>query len=142
MIKYANGNAARRNAEILVSDDLLSASLYFHRVDADYFVAFEQLEKWLHHNGVVFGINRELLRVIAASPSSYIHPVIIAEGKRAVEGKNGRVEYIYDMDEDSTRPIETEDGKVNYKEVTQLRNVKRGQLIAKKNPAGACRAGH
>ncbi|WP_028561408.1 DUF342 domain-containing protein [Paenibacillus pinihumi] len=122
------------NAEILVSDDLLSASLYFHRVDADYFVAFEQLEKWLHHNGVVFGINRELLRVIAASPSSYIHPVIIAEGKRAVEGKNGRVEYIYDMDEDSTRPIETEDGKVNYKEVTQLRNVKRGQLIAKKIP--------
>ncbi|MBJ6363404.1 DUF342 domain-containing protein [Paenibacillus sp. GCM10012307] len=129
------------NAEILVSDDLLSASLYFKRADADYFVAFEQLEKWLYDNGIVYGIKRDLLRVLAASPMSYSHPVIIAEGKRSVEGKSGRVEYIYNMDEHNKMLVETEDGKVNYKEINQLRNVKRGQLIARKIPPGPSEPG-
>lgn len=34
--------------------------------------------------------------------------------------------------EDAHKPLETVDGRVDYKELTRLRNVKRGQLIAER----------
>jgi uncharacterized protein (DUF342 family) len=39
------------------------------------------------------------------------------------------------MDDEQQRPAELEGGKVDFKEITQLKNVRRGQLIAEKIPA-------
>lgn len=130
------------NAEVLVSEDLLSASLYFKQVDPDSILDYKELEKWLHTNNIVHGINIELLRVIAASPASYCaQPVIIAEGTPAVDGVNGKVEYIYNMDDDFAGPAKLDNGKVDFREVTTLRNVKRGQLIARKISPEPAQAG-
>lgn len=115
------------------SADKLSAFLTINRL-TDYFsCTAEELECFARSKGIVYGLRTDVLNQIAADPVAYCkEQTLIAQGTAPVPGKDGYVKLIYDMDKKNSRPAETDDGKIDFKEVVQLKNVIRGQLIAER----------
>ncbi|GFZ84048.1 polymerase [Paenibacillus marchantiophytorum] len=121
---------------ISVSDNKLSASLLITNAEADFKVTIGELEDLIQKNHIVHGLNIPLLAQIAADPKSFYHQkVVIATGTKPVDGQNGSIKYIFVFDEDEKKPLELDDGRVNYKEVVTLHNVRKGQLIGQRSLA-------
>ncbi|MFD0698358.1 DUF342 domain-containing protein [Paenibacillus sp. GCM10027628] len=118
---------------ITISDDKLSAFLLINNADDNFSVTVGQLEELITANHIVHGLNRTLLSQISTNPKSFFHQkVVIASGTKPQEGQNGYIKYIYDFDNEDKKPLEMEDGRVNYKEVISIHNVKKGQLIGQR----------
>lgn len=60
---------------------------------------------------------------------------MIATGTAPVKGVDGSINFLYDLSNDAKRPVEMQDGKVDFKEVTSINNVRKGQLIAERIPS-------
>ncbi|UVI32524.1 DUF342 domain-containing protein [Paenibacillus spongiae] len=115
------------------SQDKLTAYLKFNVADDQFTCTFSELEAFVRSNGIQFGIDTVVLAKIAEQPKAFFHTqTVIAQGQPAVNGQDGTIRLAYNMEEEDRRPAELEDGKVDFKEISQLKNVKRGQLIAEK----------
>lgn len=120
---------------ITFSDDKGIAYLQFIKKDENFSCSVEDLDSFLFSHNIRFGIQRDIVQRISSNPEEYFwNRVPIAIGEPAVNGKDGRVILTVDMEEDR-RPLEKEDGKVDYKELVRLHNVRKGQLIARVIPA-------
>ncbi|REJ16688.1 MAG: DUF342 domain-containing protein [Paenibacillaceae bacterium] len=121
---------------VTISPDNLSAALYFHKAVDDFRCTAEQLDEYLRSRGIVFGIRRDVLESIACNPKAYFYSqTVVAAGHPPIDGKDGMIRLVIDLDEDERKPAELEDGTVDFKELTKIRNVKKGQLIAERVPA-------
>ncbi|WP_028611011.1 DUF342 domain-containing protein [Paenibacillus harenae] len=118
---------------IQTSADKQSAFLTFNRMTDEFLIRDEELERFIRGNGVVHGLRTEVLKQICANPLAYYkEQTLVAEGDPALPGKDGFIKLAYDMEKQDNRPAELDDGKVDFKEVVKLKNVKRGQLIAER----------
>ncbi|MDQ8733333.1 FapA family protein [Paenibacillus sp. LHD-38] len=118
---------------IQTSADKLSAFLTFSRMSDEFECNGDELEGFLRSKGIVYGLRREVLNQIGTNPLAYCREqTLIAQGEAPLPGKDGYVKLAYDMNKNNQAPTELEDGKVDFKEVVQLKNVKRGQLIAER----------
>ncbi|MFF2482624.1 DUF342 domain-containing protein [Paenibacillus sp. NPDC058071] len=118
---------------IQTSLDKLSAFLTFNRIDDQFACKPEELERFIRSKGITHGIRTDVLNGISSNVLAYCkEQTLVAFGQEAQAGKDGYIRFIYDMKDREHRPAELEDGKVDYKEVSQLKNVKRGQLIAER----------
>ncbi|MBD2870712.1 DUF342 domain-containing protein [Paenibacillus arenilitoris] len=116
---------------IQTSADKQSAFLTFNRLTDEFETNGGELERFIRSKGVVHGLRTEVLNQIAANPIAFCkEQTQIAEGDSPKPGKDGSIRLAYDMDDRHNGPTELEDGKVDFKEVVKLKNVKRGQLIA------------
>lgn len=118
---------------IQIAADKLAAFLTFSRITDEFECNGNELERFVQSKGVVHGLRNEVLNQIAANPLAYYkEQTLIAQGESPVPGKDGFIKLVYDMEQTNSTPTELEDGKVDFKEVLQLKNVKRGQLIAER----------
>ncbi|AGA58197.1 MAG: DUF342 domain-containing protein [Thermobacillus sp.] len=121
---------------VTISPDNLSAVLYFHKAVDNFRCTAEQLDEYLRSRGIVLGIRRDVLESIACNPKAYFYSqTVVAAGHPPIDGKDGMIRLVIDLDEDERKPAELEDGTVDFKELTKIRNVKKGQLIAERVPA-------
>jgi len=121
---------------VTISPDNLTAVLYFHKAVENFKCTAEQLESFLRNRGVVYGIHGDVLESIASNPKAfYYSQTVVATGQPPIDGKDGMIRLIYDLDSDERRPVQHEDGTVDFKELSKIRNVKKGQLIAERTPA-------
>jgi uncharacterized protein (DUF342 family) len=123
--------------QVTVSEDKMQAYLVFRRVEGDLKITSRELEQYISSQGIHFGIQSDTLYLISQSPQEFFFTQnVIAIGIPPIEGKDGYVKVLYGESSDQERrPMEREDGSVDYREVTQLANVKAGQLIAERVPA-------
>lgn len=122
--------------DISLSDDKLFAYLKFANCEDSFRVSKGQLMELIASYHIVYGIDEEKIAAIVDDPKAFFFSqTVIAKGDAPKNGQDGRVQMMYDLDDKSKRPAELEDGKVDYKEVTTIHNVKKGQLIAQKIPA-------
>ncbi|QMV40143.1 DUF342 domain-containing protein [Cohnella cholangitidis] len=123
--------------QVTISEDKMQAYLVFKRVEGDLKVTSRELEQYLQSQGIKFGIQTDLLYLISQKPQEfYFTQNIVAVGTPPQPGVDGFVKVLYgETEEEERRPVEREDGSVDYKQVTQLANVKAGQLIAERIPA-------
>lgn len=120
---------------VAVSIDKLQAEVSFSDCDETFSCSLSQLEELLKSHHVVYGIKPEVLMRIAANPKAFLlEKTLAAAGLPPVDGKDGYVEYMYDLKSSDKRPLQQEDGRVNFKEVTAINNVLKGQMIAKRIP--------
>ncbi|WP_308639270.1 DUF342 domain-containing protein [Paenibacillus silvisoli] len=127
---------------VQLAQDKLTATLQFNVADEKFSCTQAQLEEFIKSHGIKTGIRQDVLRLIAMNPSAHFYSQnVIAQGEPPVSGQDGYIRYSYDMNEGEYRPVEIEGGKVDFKEVTQLKNVKRGQLLAEKVMATAGKDG-
>ncbi|MFC4775368.1 DUF342 domain-containing protein [Paenibacillus sp. GCM10023252] len=119
---------------IQVSADKLSAYLTFSRLNDEFQCLPEQLERYVRSHGVLYGLRLDVIGQIAKNPIVYYkEQTLIAQGEPVREGKDGSIKMVHDMElEPDHRPVELQDGKVDFKEIVQLKNVKRGQLVAER----------
>jgi uncharacterized protein (DUF342 family) len=122
--------------QVTISDDKLHAYLIFKRVEGDISLSVRELEQYLLSQGIKYGLQTDTLYLITQRPQDfYFSQNMIAIGLPPTHGEDGYVNVLYgDSDKQSRRPTEREDGSVDYKDVTQLANVKVGQLIAERVP--------
>lgn len=84
---------------------------------------------FLQANGVTFGYREDVIRELADSPL-YGQPVLVAEGRKPVNGEDGKVIFNFETDIGNIRLKEI-DGKVDYRELNKINNVVSGQVLAK-----------
>ncbi|MFC3746319.1 DUF342 domain-containing protein [Paenibacillus sp. GCM10012306] len=133
--------ALNQYLSITFSDDKGIAYLQFSKKDENFSCSIEDLEAFLHSHNIRYGIERDIVQRISTHPEEYFfNRVPIAIGDSAENGTDGRVVLTIDMEEDRG-PAEKADGKVDYKDLVRLQNVRKGQLIAKTIPPLAGKPG-
>ncbi|OXM84694.1 DUF342 domain-containing protein [Paenibacillus rigui] len=122
--------------EITLSEDKLSAYLQFKNSEDGLTFTLTQLEQVLESYHVVHGVDRGKLEEIVKSPEAYfLAQTLIALGTPPVPGQDGRITLMQNVSAEAKKPSELEDGTVDFREVTSISNVRKGQLIAKRMPA-------
>ncbi|NLM75506.1 MAG: DUF342 domain-containing protein [Clostridiaceae bacterium] len=92
----------------------------------------EAIVQALYSKGVVFGMSEEKIRELVENPV-YGQQVLVAEGVPPVNGQNGSVRYLVDINKEK-KPTILEDGTVNYKDLDLIENITKGQKLAELIP--------
>lgn len=126
------------DACIVVSEDKMSVSIDFSQVKDILRKKLEKLEVsdimlLLKNRDVKQGISRNRIKAMLDN-KTYDKPVVIAEGKEAVNGENGEFTYYFRKKLDR-KPRVLEDGSVDYKNMTLFESVEKDKLIAEYKPA-------
>ena len=86
----------------------------------------------LRDKGIVFGINAGVLEDLERFPV-YGQTIQVAEGIPSINGKNGYVTWLVDINKDR-KPTIREDGTVDYKDMNLIESVTKGQALAQLVP--------
>jgi hypothetical protein len=120
---------------VTLSQDKLQAYLEIQEWDDSMPLTVESLEELLSRHSVQYGIKHDQLSAIAANPEQYVlKKMLVAQGVAPVHGENGKIEYLFDTEPEEYSPMETEDGKVDFRQVRRLKNVLKGQKLAQRIP--------
>jgi hypothetical protein len=88
----------------------------------------------IERKGIKSGLDEELLKSIAKE-REYGYKYVIAKGKAAIKGDNATIEYQFDIAGlGKAKPKQKEDGTVDFKELSTVHNVSKGQVLAIKTP--------
>ena len=87
----------------------------------------------MKQNRVYHGINEERLMEFADKPS-YREKIEVAEGTRAINGKDAYIQYNFETDQTKIQLKEGTNGRVNFKELNIIQNVVENQHLARKMP--------
>ncbi|MEF2965186.1 FapA family protein [Paenibacillus sp. M1] len=126
----------RQILSVTINDDKTVAYLQFAKKDEEFSCTLEALQHFLRSEGLNYGIQEDIVKRFVINPREYFYSKTpIAIGVEPQQGEDGKIRYAVPMEEDIRyQPLETDDGKVDYKEVTRLNNVRKGQLIAELVP--------
>jgi len=95
-------------------------------------LSVDELQANLKYQGVVFGVLEKEASNLVDMPI-YNQKIALAQGMRPLNGSDAKVSYFFDT-QVIIRPKEIE-GKVDFKELNAIRNVLKGEELAKKEPA-------
>lgn len=81
--------------------------------------------------GIVSGIQEDVLERIAAAVKKGETPqdIVIAEGTLPFAGEKPSVDLNFEF---SKKPVEDENGRINYREIGTIVNIRKGQVLARK----------
>ena len=102
-------------------------------------ISSDYVRSFLASNGVVHGVKDDVLEELELSPR-YGRPIVAAEGTRAHDGANARIDYNFKLERDAVT-LREKDGRVDFKDISHVENVVAGQLLARKIPAEAGQPG-
>ncbi|MDR2795968.1 MAG: FapA family protein [Spirochaetaceae bacterium] len=103
--------------------------------------SYEDYSETLKNNGVVYGINEELLKSFADNPI-YREKICIAVSTKPIDGRDSYLEYFFETEPGNVKLSEGADGKVNFKELNIIQNVTKDQKLAKLYKAEKGRNGY
>jgi uncharacterized protein len=92
----------------------------------------------LASRGVTFGIKQDIIDITLDFYTQHgigEENLVIAEGKSAVQGEDGRIDYLVREPVVELRPMP--DGSIDYREISSMTKVKKGQPVARCVPPGA-----
>ncbi len=131
----SGSEASGSEVAVLVSEDGLTASIQCMIPESAPLMTRDMITKLLQEKNVNFGINDANIDLFVSSPLSYVdQPLVIAEGQPPIHGKDGKIEHLFDSKDNQPRPLELEDGKVDYRELIRINNVVEGEIIAEMIP--------
>ncbi|WP_139488961.1 DUF342 domain-containing protein [Brevibacillus dissolubilis] len=122
---------------IKISKDKMAAELLLQPADQENWrVTVLDIKAALRDGGVHFGILDDVIDKVCKNPTQYINiPVTVAVGLEATPGKDARIEFTQQSNSQERKPLELEDGRVDFYSVLNIANVMRGQLLARKIPS-------
>lgn len=94
-------------------------------------VTFDQIEKSLKAQGVRCGISEEKINEFVDNPV-YSTPFEVASAVLPENGKDAYVQYNFETDKSKLKARESEKGNVDFKELNNIQNVVKGQVLAVK----------
>jgi len=90
----------------------------------------EEIISLLQSKGVSFGIKEEDIENFIDYPQ-YNTQVLVAEGRKAVDGEDAHIVYNFTVNHSHIQ-LKEKNGRVDFKEQNLIENVEAGQLLAKK----------
>ncbi|GIQ68617.1 hypothetical protein XYCOK13_14410 [Xylanibacillus composti] len=128
---------------IVLEEDKLKAYVQFTNIDEQFTLTKEELLSVLKAHHIVYGIRHEALTEIVEKLPEYLYKrTLIAEGDRPRDGADGWIQMAEGVyHEEKGGPGKQEDGKVDFKQVRQINNVRKGELIATRVSAEEGKAG-
>ncbi len=114
---------------ILLSADRLEAYMIFPQEQRKVHISVDYVEQVLRRNGVVYGIDRERISR-ALEEKCFGEKVLVACGDKPLEGEDGTYKFFFNT-EPSRKPVELEDGRVDYQNVDIFEEVEQGQTLAR-----------
>jgi uncharacterized protein (DUF342 family) len=96
-------------------------------------LTLEDYHSLLKQNRVYHGVKEEFLKDFADRPV-YREKIEVAEGTRAINGKDAYMQYNFETDQTKIRLREGTNGRVNFKELNIIQNVTQNDLLARKMP--------
>ena len=85
----------------------------------------------LKANRVVFGFDENAINDFVDRPS-YKMPILVAEGRKPVNGRDAYIQYNFEVDTSKVQIEEKSDGSVDFKAKGMVQNVVKNQPLAKK----------
>jgi uncharacterized protein (DUF342 family) len=121
---------------VSLAEDKSSASVQIAMISGSFTYTVNDIIAYLHKNNVRYGYLHDVIQQISQEPGPFIQKkTVVAVGEPPGDGIDGEIRNLFDQQGLIKRPTELEDGTVDFKEVTQLTNVRKGQLIAERIPA-------
>lgn len=112
---------------IKITPDKMAAYLIIQTPKDDYEVIIENVKTFLSDKNVTFGrIDDNIKKAI--ENSEWDSEILIAEGKKAIQGKDGSVKYTFDPDP-SNAPKEREDGSLDFHNLNKIQNISAGEKL-------------
>jgi uncharacterized protein (DUF342 family) len=96
-------------------------------------ITLEGYKGYLVGSRVYFGVDEEFLKSFVDHPS-YRESVQVAEGAKAVNGRDAYIQYNFETDQSKVRIREGANGQVDFKDLNIIQNVVEGQPLAVKIP--------
>ncbi|MDU2066539.1 MAG: FapA family protein [Sporomusaceae bacterium] len=123
--------AAEPEYTILVARDRMSANLSIKKPPRCRPINLQEIMDKLAAAGIVYGIDEAAVQQANERPGS---TVICAKGLAAVDGKSSEIKVLFD-DANRGRPVEKDNGTVDYKDLNLFTVVKQDDVLAEKIPA-------
>lgn len=92
-------------------------------------ITVERIDQALREKGIEHGVQRDVIEDIV-DRKRYGENVCIARWQAPVNGEDGTIEYCFKR-ENTFKPVEDENGIVDYKNLGLVRNIYKGTTIAK-----------
>ncbi len=126
---------AQANVLIEVTDRNMKAYLEVKKPEdgADLNFTYQELVDIIAQKGIAFGLNTDLIKDIADN-KKWGEKFLIAEGLAPLPGENARLEFTFPTDK-SYRPQITEDGHIDYHELSLVNSVQKDGILITKIPA-------
>ncbi|MBP1763191.1 MAG: Flagellar Assembly Protein [Firmicutes bacterium] len=121
---------AEPDIRVLVSRDRMEASLSIFFPQNCRPVSSEEIFAKLQNSGVIYNLDKDAIEKALRNPGI---TTVCAKGKPPVAGDDARIKYYIDF-EMKGKPVEAEDGRVDYKKLNLYTQVQQGELIAEKIP--------
>jgi len=119
---------------VMVQRDRLAAMIDVTTPPGSLMLTQERLRDSLKAAGIVYGVDERALEWLLKSRGG--KNILCASGTPAREGDSAFIKYHVDI-EGQGRPVELEDGTVDFKNINNFINVVEGELLLEKIPATA-----
>lgn len=125
-IELDNNEIVKKYIICSISEDNLEG--YINICDGTKTYTLDEIKEYLSEYGIVKGINVELIKSIL-DEKRYYEEICIANGKNAIDGKDGYYEFFFDT-QPTKKPIILEDGSVDYNTLGQIELCSVGDKLA------------
>lgn len=131
--EYYEGLYKESEIDVMISDDKQKAYIFITEPKGMNLPGVEKIISELNSNGVSYGIDENLI-IKALQMKRYGEKLHVAEGKMPQKGEDAYVDYkIKSIKRKSIlKPTVLENGKVDFKNLDLIENVKAGDLLAEK----------
>lgn len=119
----------KREPVIRISNDRMEAYIMLPILGDNEAYTVDELMDAAAKNGVVFGIDCDLISDMVES-RNFGHEICFARGQKPQDGEDGRYEFLFDYNLNK-QPKILDDGSVDYWSVHSVEVVKKGQEIAR-----------
>ena len=125
-------NENDKHVSCAISEDKMFCELILGDIEDSYAIAVVSMKQFLEKCGVYFGLKIEVMEAISKAPIQFKNTsTVVAVGLPVENGLDGQINYTFESASGlEKKPLELDDGTVDYKEITKLNNVRRGELIA------------
>ena len=137
---WTGGNPVDSKLEIEISPDKMQAFIIIYpALHGGLTLKKENVLESLKINGVIFGIKEEVVAHLLDNQKYFIN-TLVAEGMKPTPSTNGYIKVLF---EPHNKPNLHEDdhGKVDFKDIQVIKNIKQGGILAEKIPSKLGSAG-
>lgn len=129
---YAHISSADAVISVEVSKDELHGTIYVEPpAMSGAEASYDQIERCLKAQGIRCGISEEKINEFVDNPV-YQTPFEVATAIMPENGKDAYVQYNFETDRSKLKAQESEKGNVDFKELNNIQNVVKGQVLAVK----------
>ncbi len=125
------GVSSDEEAVVEISEDSMTATITFNSPElGGKIMTVEEIKECIANAGVVYGVQDDIVDLLALPTKDYGKPIEIAYGKEVVNGCDIGLEVLVGGNSEDKNVIENTDGSVDFFNLGKINNVDKDQPIA------------